>query len=186
MSHVTEILSQFGKNDGRAAEQLLPVVYQELRHLAAAKLAHEKPGQTLQATALVHEAYLRLIGSEPEPAWCGRKHFFAAAAESMRRILIENARRKQQIKHGGDRQRIGLDGAAAVANASTAQLLELDEALSRLEHEDPIAAGIFKLHYFAGQSVPQAGQTMGVSRSTAYRHWNYARAWLKSQLSAAR
>jgi RNA polymerase sigma factor (sigma-70 family) len=206
MSDVTQILSQIESGDPTAAEQLLPLVYDELRKLAAAKLAHEKPGQTLQATALVHEAYLRLVGkgardsglmtaasdgeqprlapnSEPRtPAFESRGHFFAAAAEAMRRILIESARRKQQIKRGGDRNRIDLDEADAVTKITPDQLLVLDESLTLLERDDADAARIFKLRYFAGCSVEEAGELTGISRATAYRHWTFARAWLLNLL----
>jgi RNA polymerase sigma factor (TIGR02999 family) len=181
MSDVTRILSQIDSGDPKAAAQLLPLVYLELRKLAAAKLAHEKPGQTLQATALVHDAYLRVVGGS-EQNWNSRGHFFAAAAEAMRRILIESARRKQQIKHGGDRKRIDLDAADAVTQVTPDQLLVLDESLSLLERDDADAARIFKLRYFAGCSVEEAGELTGISRATAYRHWTFARAWLLKQL----
>jgi len=199
MSDVTRILSQIESGDPAAAEQLLPLVYEELRKLAAAKLAHEKPGQTLQATALVHEAYLRLVkpgvgGREsgvgeipdsrsPTPdSWQSRGHFFAAAAEAMRRILIESARRRRQVKRGGDRVRVDLDAADAVSKITPDQLLVLDESLASLEGQDADAAGVFKLRYFTGCSVEEAAELLGMSRATAYRHWTFARAWLLIQL----
>ena len=183
MGDVTRILEAIDQGDSRASDELLPLVYDELRRLAAQKLSQEKPGQTLQATALVHEAYLRLVGSEDQQ-WKSRGHFFGAAAEAMRRVLIESARRKQQLKHGGGLQRVELDHAASVTNASPEQLLMLDEALSALEKDDPTAAKIFGLHYFTGLSVDQSAESLGISRATAYRHWTFARAWLQSQLTA--
>ena len=182
MSDVTEILSQIDKGDPAAAQQLLPLVYDELRRLAAAKLAAEKPGQTLQATALVHEAYLRLVDVERAASWDSRGHFFSAAAESMRRILVERARAKGRIKRGGDRHRFSIDDVDAVANATPVQLLAIDEAMERLRREDPEVFELVRLRYFAGLSVPQAANVMGVSTATAYRYWNYARAWLHAEL----
>ncbi len=182
MTDVTQILSAIEQGDRSAAEQLLPLVYGELRKLAASKMAQEAPGQTLQATGLVHEAYLRLVDVEKAQHWNSRGHFFGACAEAMRRILVENARRKQQLKHGGGLQRVDLDQAAEVTNASPEQLLALEDALSKLDQDDPTAAKIFKLHYFAGLSVEQAAELLGVSRATAYRHWTFARAWLQSQM----
>jgi RNA polymerase sigma factor (TIGR02999 family) len=182
MTSVTQILTQIEQGDPSAADKLLPLVYDELRKLAAAKLSHEKPGQTLQATALVHEAYLRLVDVDKVPHWNSRGHFFGAAAEAMRRILVERARRKQELKHGGGFERIDLDHAAPVTNVSPEQLIALDDALGQLEHDDPAAAEIFRLRYFAGLSVEQAAASVGTSRATAYRHWTFARAWLKSQL----
>lgn len=184
MNDVTQILTQLDAGDSCATEQLLPLVYHELRRLAAGKLLHERPGHTLQATALVHEAYVRLVDGQADLHWKSRGQFFAAAAEAMRRILIENARRKQQLKHGGDRQRVSLHEAGAVSTTPPAKLLELDEALEQLEQDDPMAADVFKLRYFAGQTVTEAGQSLGVSRSAAYRHWTYARARLQAQLAA--
>ncbi len=182
MSEVTRILSAIEQGDPRAAEQLLPLVYDELRRLAAEKMAQEKPGQTLQATALVHEAYLRLVDVEQVQPWNSRGHFFAAAAEAMRRILIENARRKTTHKRGGDRQRVHLaDIEASTASSPEAWLL-LDDALACLTREDPGAAQIAKLRLFAGLSVEDAAQALGLSRATAFRHWTYARAWLHAQL----
>ncbi|NQT41378.1 MAG: sigma-70 family RNA polymerase sigma factor [Planctomycetes bacterium] len=186
MTDVTRILSAIEQGDPSAAEQLLPLVYDELRKLAAAKMAQEKPGQTLQATGLVHEAYLRLVDVEKAQHWNSRGHFFGAAAEAMRRILVESARRKQQEKHGGGLTRVDLDHAAPVTNASAEQLLALEDALCTLQQDDPPAAQVFKLHYFAGLSVEQAAEVLGVSRATAYRHWTFARAWLQSQIPTDR
>ncbi len=182
MSDVTRILSQIESGDPSAAEQLLPLVYNELRKLAAAKLAQEKPGQTLQATALVHDAYIRLVDVEKVQHWNSRGHFFGAAAEAMRRILVENARRKQELKHGGGLQRVDLDDAVPLTTASPDQLIDLDDALIQLDHADPHAAQVFKLRYFAGLSVEQAAEVLGISRATSYRHWTFARAWLQSQI----
>ncbi len=182
MSEVTRILSAIEQGDPQAAEQLLPLVYEELRKLAAQKLAHETPGQTLQATALVHEAYLRLVGSEPEAHWNSRGHFIAAAAEAMRRILIDNARRKKTEKHGGRRQRIDLSQADPLTQADPDTLLDLDEVLTLLAAEDSQAAEVAKLRLFAGLSVEEAAQALSLSRANAYRQWTYARAWLHSRL----
>jgi RNA polymerase sigma factor (TIGR02999 family) len=183
MSNVTRILSDVEQGDPHAAEQLLPLVYDELRKLAAQKLAQEKPGQTLQATALVHEAYLRLVDVEKAHRWNSQGHFFAAAAEAMRRILIDRAREKQADKRGGKRQRVEFVQAEAVANSPPEALLALDEALQRLGRNDPTACELVKLRYFAGLSVQQAGATLGLSRADAYRHWTFARAWLRWQLT---
>jgi RNA polymerase sigma factor (TIGR02999 family) len=185
MPDVTRILSAIERGDDRAAERLLPLVYNELRKLAAARLANEKPGQTLGATALVHEAYIRLVDVEKTQYWNSRGHFFAAAAEAMRRILVENARRKRELKHGGGLHRVSLDHAAPVTHASPEQLVTLNDALSCLEQDDPTAAQVFKLRYFAGLTIEQAAESLGVSRATAYRHWTFARAWLQSQLCSA-
>ena len=186
MSDVTRILSQIEDGDPLAAEQLLPLVYDELRKLAAAKLAHEKPGQTLQATALVHEAYLRLVGSEErEQAWDNRRHFFAAAAEAMRRILIESARRKAQEDRGGGWNRIDLSDAEVVSPVTPDQLLAVDDALAQLEAHSVQVAALFKLRYFAGCSVEEAAEALGISRATAYRHWTFARAWLLRYVHSA-
>jgi len=182
MSEVTHILSAIDQGDAHAAEQLLPLVYDELRQLAAQKLAQEKPGQTLEATALVHEAYLRLVDVEKAQHWNSRGHFFAAAAEAMRRILIDSARRKQAEKRGGGRQRVDFDRAQAVAAAPPEDLLALDEAMDRLTHHDPAAGQLVKLCYFAGLSVEQAADVSGLSRTNAYRLWTFARAWLRCQL----
>ncbi len=179
MSDVTRILSQIESGDPSAAEQLLPLVYEELRQLAAAKLAQEKPGQTLQATALVHEAYLRLVGNgERAPSWDNRGHFFAAAAEAMRRILVETARRRQREKHGGSLQRVELGETQLGVEFPLDQLLAVDEALDRLAQTEPQIAELVKLHCFAGLSVEQAGELLRVPARTAYRNWAYARAWL--------
>jgi RNA polymerase sigma factor (TIGR02999 family) len=181
MSEVTRILSDIEEGDPHAAEQLLPLVYQELRRLAAQKLAQEKPGQTLQATALVHEAYLRLVDTDKVQHWNGRGHFFAAAAEAMRRILVENARRKQADKRGGRARRIALDD-ASIDNHSADEILDIDEALTRLAAEDPQASRLIQLRYFAGLSIEEAAEVVGISRSSAYEHWSYARVRLKTLL----
>lgn len=198
MSDVTRILSQIQSGDPSAAEQLLPLVYDELRRLAAARLAQEKPGQTLQATALVHEAYLRLVANhgltggteassggkagENERHWNSRGHFFGAAAEAMRRILVDQARRKREVKHGGDRQRVELDGVEPVAAGLSHDLLALDESLVRLEALDPLAASVVKLRYFGGLSMPEAAESLGIPLRTAERNWTYARTWLHRDL----
>jgi RNA polymerase sigma factor (TIGR02999 family) len=186
MSEVTRILSAIENGDPHAAEQLLPLVYDELRQLAAAKVAQEKPGQTLQATALVHEAYLRLVDVDQAQQWNSRGHFFAAAAEAMRRILIDSARRKQAEKRGGGRQRVDFAEAEAVAAAPPEGLLALDEALDRLTQHDPSAGQLVKLCYFAGLSVEEAAEALDLSRSNAYRLWTFARAWLRCQLAGER
>ncbi len=183
MSEVTRILSAIEQGDPSAASQLLPLVYDELRRLAAERLAHERPGQTFEATALVHEAYLRLVGNGAEPHFNGRGHFFAAAAQAMRNILVDNARRKRRPKHGGGRQRLALDEALPAPPDDADELLALDEALSRLAAEDPEAAHIVQLRYFGGLSVEEAAQALGVSRAHAYRQWTFARAWLLQALS---
>jgi RNA polymerase sigma factor (TIGR02999 family) len=182
MSDVTHILSAIEQGDPQAAEQLLPLVYDELRKLAAARLAWEKPGQTLQATALVHEAYVRLVDVDKVQHWDSRGHFFAAAAEAMRRILIERARAKQCQKRGGDLQRLDIDDIALATKVTPDQLLAVDEALSKLALDDPKGAQLVKLRYFAGLTVDEAGKLLGISTTTAYRHWNYARAWLHAEL----
>jgi RNA polymerase sigma factor (TIGR02999 family) len=182
MSEVTRILSAIEQGDPTAAEQLLPLVYDELRKLAAQRLAQEKPGQTLQATALVHEAYVRLVDTEQAQRWNGRGHFFAAAAEAMRRILVEQARRKQAEKRGGRRQRVPLADADAGHTPPDEALLAIDDALTRLAAEDPPAARLIQLRYFAGFSVEDAGEVIGISRSSAYEHWAYARARLRCLL----
>ena len=182
VADVTQILSAIEAGDPRAAAELLPLVYDELRKLAGARLAEEKPGQTLQATALVHEAYLRLVGGLQPQDWSGRGHFFAAAAEAMRRILVDAARRKQTDKHGGNRVRVDLPEDLAVA-APSDDLVALDEALSRLESHDPNAAQLVKLRYFAGLSHLEAADTMGITRGAADRLWLLSRAWLLRQLS---
>ena len=188
MADVTQILQDIEQGDPHAAEQLLPLVYEELRKLAAQKLAHEKPGQTLEATALVHEAYLRLVASPgresgEEPRWNTRGHFFAAAAEAMRRILVEQARRKQSDKHGGDRLRVDLPEDLAATEVRSDELVALDEALTRLEGHDPNAARLVKLRYFAGLTHQEAAESLGLSRGAADRLWALGRAWLFRQLS---
>ena len=185
MNDVTRILSAIEDGDPRTSDQLLPLVYDELRKLAAQKLAQEKLGQTLQATALVHEAYLRLIGAEAPPSWNSRGHFFSAAAEAMRRILIETARRKRTARQGGDRQRLDLDAVDVPAYGSipTNDIIALDEALTKLAAEDPNKAELVKLRYFGGLSVEDAGRVLGISRATADRYWAYARVWLYTELS---
>jgi RNA polymerase sigma factor (TIGR02999 family) len=187
MSDVTEILSQIESGDPKVAEQLLPRVYDELRKLAAAKLANEKPGQTLQATALVHEAYVRLVDRSAQQRWDGSRHFFAAAAEAMRRILIERARRKQSLKGGGDHQRLELDAIEpAVLPMACDDLLGLDEALQKLEHRDARKAQLVKLRFFAGLTTAQAAEALGVSVSTADNDWTYARSWLRLEILGSR
>jgi len=182
MSEVTRLLCAIEQGDPQAAEQLLPLVYDELRKLAAAKLAQEKPGQTLQATALVHEAYLRLVDVEKAQQWNSRGHFFAAAAEAMRRILVDQARRKQAEKRGGRGGRVPLDDAAVACTPPDDELLDIDEALTRLAVEDPRAAQLIQLRYFAGLSMEDAAELIGIARSTAYEHWAYARARLRCLL----
>jgi RNA polymerase sigma factor (TIGR02999 family) len=189
MNDVTRILDALAQGDAHAAGQLLPLVYEELRRLAAQRLADERPGQTLNATALVHEAYLRLVASGDASAprerhWNSRGHFFAAAAEAMRRILIENVRRKRRLRHGGGRQRLDLDDLDLPAAADDERLLALDEALGRLAAEVPEAAAVVKLRYFAGLTIEQTAAALGVSVRTANRHWAYARAWLYQQMTA--
>jgi RNA polymerase sigma factor (TIGR02999 family) len=182
MNEVTRILDAIQTGDPRAAEQLLPLVYNELRNLAAHRMAQEAPGQTLQATALVHEAYIRLVDVDKAQHWDSRAHFFAAAAEAMRRILIDNARGKGRVKRGGDRKRVDLDEANAVSLAAPDELLVIDEAIAKLEADDPQAAQLVRLRYFAGLSVEEAAEMSGLSRSSAYEHWSYARAWLHCEL----
>jgi RNA polymerase sigma factor (sigma-70 family) len=204
MSDVSRLLSQIQSGDPSAAEQLLPLVYDELRKVAAAKLALEKPGHTLQATALVHEAYLRLVASPearvrgqqasdqatdkdapslPPGLWDSRGHFFAAAAEAMRRLLIERARSKSRVKRGGGRKRVDLNEQSLPSRFPSEELVALDEALSRLATEDPAAGKIVQLHFFAGLSIEECAEELGVSRATAYRQWSYARAWLRCAIS---
>ena len=165
-----------------AAEQLLPLVYEELRKLAAARLSQEKPGQTLQATALVHEAYLRLVGSADQQHWDGRGHFFAAAAEAMRRILVDNARRKDRSRHGGEMQRVAWDDFPLKVSAADEDVLAVHEALDDLARIDASAAELVKLHYFLGMSMDESAQLLGISPRTAYRNWSFARAWLFQRL----
>jgi RNA polymerase sigma factor (TIGR02999 family) len=183
MSDLTRILSAIEQGDRHAAESLLPLVYDELRQLAAARLAQGTPGQTLEATALVHEAYLRLVDVEQVRNWNSRGHFFAAAAEAMRRILIDHARRKHAEKRGGGRPRVDLEQVEVVASAPLDDLLALDEALERLTDHDPMSGQLVRLHYFAGLSVEQAAEALGLSRTQAYRLWAFARAWLRCQLT---
>jgi len=184
MTDVTRILNAIEQGDTKATDDLLPLVYEELRVLAAQKLSHEAPGQTLQATALVHEAYMRLLGEECQD-WKNRRHFFRTAAEAMRRILIDNARRKQRLKHGGERQRSELDEAVLSQNNGIPvdDLLALDEALVRLLHEDEVKAEVVKLRYFAGLSVEQTSEVLELSPRTVKRYWAYARAWLLSEIA---
>jgi len=181
MNEVTRILSAIEQGDPNAADELLPLVYDELRKLAAQKLAQEKPGQTLQATALVHEAYLRMVDVGQVRHWNSRGHFFGAAAEAMRRILVENARRKHRHRHGGGRRRVSLGDLPAVER-SPEEVLALDDALMRLAAEDPAAAELVKLRFYAGFSVEEAADALAISRAQGYRHWNYARAWLRCAL----
>jgi RNA polymerase sigma factor (TIGR02999 family) len=183
MRGVTQILSAIERGDPQAAKELLPLVYDELRKLAAQRLSHEKPGQTLPATALVHEAYIRLVDHDATKNWNSRGHFFAAAAEAMRRILLENARRKASIKRGGERKRVELDSECAAAAPPSLDLLALDEALSKLAKLDPPKAELVKLRYFAGITMPEAAEALGISLSTAERYWTFARSWLYAELS---
>jgi RNA polymerase sigma factor (TIGR02999 family) len=182
MSEVSQILDAVAGGDQQASAQLLPLVYAELRRLATTLLSQEAPGHTLQPTALVHEAYLRLVGADDERSWNSRGHFFGAAAEAMRRILVESARRKQRIKHGGELQRQELEEYDVPVTPPPEEILALDEALVRLAAEDAEAARIVDLHFFAGLSIDEAAEALGVSRATAYRQWAYARAWLRCEL----
>jgi len=182
MSYVTRILQAIEQGDTRAVDRLLPAVYQELRRLAAQKLSREKPGQTLQATALVHEAYLRLVGVDNQ-TWKSRTHFFAAAAEAMRRILIENARKKHSLKRGGGHRQVGLYQAEIAIEGCSEDLLALDEALAKLETTDKTKADLVKLHYFAGLTMEQAAELLGISPRTAKRYWAYARARLYEEIN---
>ena len=185
MSDVTQLLEAIGQGDDQASDQLLPLVYHELRQLAAARLSQEKPGQTLQATALVHEAYLRLVGADGGERWNGRAHFFGAAAEAMRRILVDEARRKGRHKRGGQWQRRDLELAAPAVNGLNVDLLALDEALDELACGEPAKAELVKLRYFAGMTLAEAADVLGISSATADRHWKYARAWLADRLRDA-
>ena len=184
MKDVTHILSAIEQGDPTAADQLLPLVYDELRKLAAQKLAQERPGQTLQATALVHEAYLRLVGAQ-DPGWSGRGHFFAAAAEAMRRILVENARRKASRKHGESWDRVDLDQIELADEGRAADLIALDEALEAFARHDPLKAKLVELRFFGGLTLEQAAACLGISLSTAARSWRYARAWLHAAMPDA-
>jgi RNA polymerase sigma factor (TIGR02999 family) len=186
MNEVTSILSAIEQGEPRAAEQLLPLVYDELRKLAAQKLTREKPGQTLQATALVHEAYLRLVDTDKAQQWNSRGHFFAAAAEAMRRILVENARRRGRSKHNAGSARVDLLDVDLPVDTSSDEVVVVDEVLSRLASEDSQAAELLKLRYFAGLSVEEAAQVLGISRAAAYRHWTYARAWVRCEVLGER
>jgi RNA polymerase sigma factor (TIGR02999 family) len=185
MSDVTRLLDAAAAGDRKAAADLLPLVYDQLRQLAAARMAAESPDQTLQPTALVHEAYLRLIGPADQPRWENRGHFFTAAAEAMRRILVDAARRKRTHKHGGHRRRVELPDVPARPEVADERLLALDTALTRLAAEDPVAARVVELRHFAGLSIEDAAAALGLSRATAYRHWTYARAWLRDAVSGA-
>ena len=184
MHEVTRILSVI-EQDPQAAEQLLPLVYDELRRLAVERMTQERPGQTLQATALVHEAYLRLVDTKAAQQWDSRGHFFAAAAEAMRRILVEQARRKQRLKHGGAMKRIDLDSQCAVSDSPRFDVLALDEALTKLAEIDPVKANLVKLRYFTGMTMPEAAEALSVSLATAERYWTFAKAWLLAELSDA-
>ena len=183
MTDVTRILNAIDQGDERAADRLLPLVYEELRRLAAHKMSHEPPGQTLQATALVHEAYIRLVGAEAQN-WSGRTHFFTAAAEAMRRILIENARRKQRLKRGGGQRRVDLNEAELPVEAPSDDLIALDKALAKLTAKDKVEADLVKLRYFAGLTLEQSATILGLSDRTATRYWAHARAWLHRQITS--
>ena len=183
MSDVTRILAEAERGDPHAAEALLPLVYDELRKLAAAWLGEEKPGQTLQATALVHEAYLRLVGPEAGQSWNGRAHFFGAAAEAMRRILVEAARRKGRLKHGRDQRRVELESDCLISPEPSLDLLALDEALTRLADADPPKAELVKLRFFAGLTMPEAAAALNISLATAERYWTFAKSWLYAELA---
>jgi RNA polymerase sigma factor (TIGR02999 family) len=183
MTNVTEILAAVASGNAQSTDALLPLVYDELRRLAASQMAKERPGMTLDATGLVHEAYLRLVGPKSPSNWNGRGHFFAAAAEAMRRILIESARRKLAVKHGGGLERVELREWDLATDAAPDELILLDEALTRLSKEDPAAALFVKLRYFSGLSVEEAAEMAGLSRATAFRHWSFARAWLIREMA---
>jgi RNA polymerase sigma factor (TIGR02999 family) len=186
MNEVTRILSAVEQGDPHAANQLLPLVYDELRRLAAQKLAHEASGQTLQATALVHEAYLRMVDAEKAQHWDSRGHFFAAAAQAMQRILVENARRKRRIKHGGQFERVEIELADLPTRMPPEELIALDEALGELQRQDPVKAKLVTLRYFGGMTIEQASAVLGISRVTAHRYWTYARAWLHQRIRGER
>ena len=185
MSDVTRILNAIERGDAKSTDELLPLVYEELRLLATQKLLHEAPGQTLQPTALVHEAYLRLV-DEGAQGWKSRGHFFGAAAEAMRRILVETARRKRRLKHGGEYHRVDIDAVDAVAEQTPDDLLALDEALARLSQQEPLKADLVKLRYFAGLTAEQAAEALDISKATADRYWAYSRAWLFDEIRKAR
>ena len=184
MADVTRILNAIEQGDSRAADELLPLVYEQLRVLASQKLSQEPPGQTLQSTALVHEAYIRLVGEEAQN-WENRRHFFLAASEAMRRILIDNARRKKSQRHGGHQQRIDFDYITAADKNLPGDLIELDEALTKLTEQEPEVADLVKLRYFGGLTLEQAAKIKGISRRTAGRHWKYARLWLYREMTRA-
>jgi RNA polymerase sigma factor (TIGR02999 family) len=181
MIPITQLLDAANRGDQQAAVELLPLVYEELRQLAAAKMAHEKPGQTLDATGLVHEAYLKLVGDR---GYSDRHHFFRVAAEAMRQILVDRARRRRRMRHGGDRERVDLSEAASLVDMPDENLLALDEALQRFSEVDPLKAELVKLRYFAGLTEQDAADTLGISRATASRHWMFARAWLIQAMTA--
>jgi RNA polymerase sigma factor (TIGR02999 family) len=183
MNRVTRVLAAIQQGDAQAAKQLLPLVYDELRRLAACRLGRESPGQTLDATALVHEAYIRLVDVPQAQPWQNRAHFFAAAAEAMRRILVENARRKQAARRGGDLQRVELGDACLIEAQRSQELVALDEALGKLAEEDPAKEELVKLRYFGGLSIDEAALVLGISRATANRYWAYARAWLYAEIT---
>ena len=184
MSDVTRILNAIEQGDGKDADKLLPLVYEELRRLAARKMLREAPGQTLQPTALVHEAYIRLVGSQ-DRNWTGRTHFFTAAAEAMRRILIDNARRKKSLKHGGAHRKVNIDNVEIAIEEPSEEIIALDEALAKLALEDPVKANLVKLRYFAGLTSDQAARILDISPSTADRDWAYARSWLRFEMDEA-
>jgi RNA polymerase sigma factor (TIGR02999 family) len=186
MTDITEILAAIANGKAQTTDALLPLVYDELRRLAASQMARERPGMTLDATGLVHEAYLRLVGPKSPSNWEGRGHFFAAAAEAMRRILIESARRKMAVRHGGGLARVELREFDLASDSSPDELILLDEALTRLSQEDPKAAMLVKHRYFSGLSVEEAAELAGLSRATAFRHWSFARAWLISEMTNCR
>jgi RNA polymerase sigma factor (TIGR02999 family) len=183
MNEISQVLERIGKGEPSAADALLPLVYEELRKLAAQKMAQENPGQTLQPTALVHEAYLRLVDVEQGQRWDGRGHFFAAAAEAMRRILVERARRKKAVKHGGGRQHLDAETVAIAAPETDEDLVAIDEALDRLAALDPVKAELVKLRYFAGLTIEESAEALGISCATAKRYWTYSRVWLFEQVS---
>lgn len=183
MSDVTQILIAIEQGNAQAAEQLLPLVYDELRRLAAQRLSNESPGQTLEATALVHEAYIRLVDVQKAQQWNSHGHFFAAAAEAMRRILVERARSKGRIKHGGQKRRVDLESACSVTEAPSLDLVALDEALTRLAAQEPAKAELVKLRFFAGLTMPDAARVLGISLATAERYWTFAKSWLYAELA---
>jgi RNA polymerase sigma factor (TIGR02999 family) len=183
---VTQILDAVSRGERQASSDLLPLVYDELRKLAAARLAHEKPGQTLQATALVHEAYMRLVDAKKAPEWNGRGHFFAAAAEAMRRILVDHARRRKAAKRGMDPFRVEVDLLAVADDREAEKLVDLDEAITRLAQQDPLKADLVKLRFFAGLRISEAAKMLGISTATADRYWAYARAWLQREMGDQR